>query len=113
MRRRAASTASGQRRQRLVGRHGDRGRAEQAALSPAFFTRHTARRAGGTGLDAEPPRHQRLVRPRSRNLRRAWPFQAAAPVSHGAVRSEEHTSELQSLMGISYAVFCLKKKKKL
>src|SRR3546814_7514666 len=27
------------------------------------------------------------------------------------VRSEEHTSELQSLMRISYAVFCLKKKK--
>src|SRR3546814_4473877 len=37
---------------------------------------------------------------------------------HGAIsehehhRSEEHTSELQSLMRISYAVFCLKKKKK-
>src|SRR3546814_6775241 len=32
---------------------------------------------------------------------------------HGcAFRSEEHTSELQSLMRISYAVFCLKKKKK-
>src|SRR3546814_7409455 len=30
----------------------------------------------------------------------------------GATRSEEHTSELQSLMRISYAVFCLKKKKK-
>src|SRR3546814_2151323 len=30
----------------------------------------------------------------------------------GIVRSEEHTSELQSLMRISYAVFCLKKKKK-
>src|SRR3546814_3669712 len=29
-----------------------------------------------------------------------------------ACRSEEHTSELQSLMRISYAVFCLKKKKK-
>src|SRR3546814_11083430 len=29
----------------------------------------------------------------------------------GAGRSEEHTSELQSLMRISYAVFCLKKKK--
>src|SRR3546814_5320386 len=29
------------------------------------------------------------------------------------IRSEEHTSELQSLMRISYAVFCLKKKKKL
>src|SRR3546814_4494517 len=31
----------------------------------------------------------------------------------GAARSEEHTSELQSLMRISYAVFCLKKKNKL
>src|SRR3546814_2307358 len=30
---------------------------------------------------------------------------------HGDIRSEEHTSELQSLMRISYAVFCLKKKK--
>src|SRR3546814_1511877 len=29
----------------------------------------------------------------------------------GILRSEEHTSELQSLMRISYAVFCLKKKK--
>src|SRR3546814_2035215 len=36
------------------------------------------------------------------------------PVERGSlscVRSEEHTSELQSLMRISYAVFCLKKKK--
>src|SRR3546814_5298350 len=32
-----------------------------------------------------------------------------APVK-GSTRSEEHTSELQSLMRISYAVFCLKKK---
>src|SRR3546814_1047574 len=35
-----------------------------------------------------------------------WPDQVRE------VRSEEHTSELQSLMRISYAVFCLKKKKK-
>src|SRR3546814_4081676 len=36
----------------------------------------------------------------------------ALQVSFGtALRSEEHTSELQSLMRISYAVFCLKKKK--
>src|SRR3546814_2864354 len=34
-------------------------------------------------------------------------------VTLGRVRSEEHTSELQSLMRISYAVFCLKKKKQL
>src|SRR3546814_5436235 len=33
------------------------------------------------------------------------------PVAGVAARSEEHTSELQSLMRISYAVFCLKKKK--
>src|SRR3546814_9305495 len=31
--------------------------------------------------------------------------------SHTSKRSEEHTSELQSLMRISYAVYCLKKKK--
>src|SRR3546814_2921821 len=34
------------------------------------------------------------------------------PRGSAADRSEEHTSELQSLMRISYAVFCLKKKKK-
>src|SRR3546814_5964990 len=56
-------------------------------------------------------------------LSRAWlldPVETqvsiAAPTKRGARerepwRSEEHTSELQSLMRISYAVFCLKKKK--
>src|SRR3546814_9239010 len=34
----------------------------------------------------------------------------AEPLEPGSMRSEEHTSELQSLMRISYAVFCLKKK---
>src|SRR3546814_4599207 len=34
-----------------------------------------------------------------------------APTSPSPRRSEEHTSELQSLMRISYAVFCLKKKR--
>src|SRR3546814_8687266 len=34
------------------------------------------------------------------------------PMALATSRSEEHTSELQSLMRISYAVFCLKKKKK-
>src|SRR3546814_8138954 len=36
----------------------------------------------------------------------------AVLVTRKQYRSEEHTSELQSLMRISYAVFCLKKKKK-
>src|SRR3546814_1285574 len=35
---------------------------------------------------------------------------SAAAVAGEGMRSEEHTSELQSLMRISYAVFCLKKK---
>src|SRR3546814_12347082 len=42
---------------------------------------------------------------------RIRPAAAAQIVAH-LDRSEEHTSELQSLMRISYAVFCLKKKKK-
>src|SRR3546814_1648039 len=37
--------------------------------------------------------------------------EARANLSRVVARSEEHTSELQSLMRISYAVFCLKKKK--
>src|SRR3546814_6749424 len=40
-----------------------------------------------------------------------WAPRGAPGVSNVAPRSEEHTSELQSLMRISYAVFCLKKKK--
>src|SRR3546814_10230372 len=46
-----------------------------------------------------------------------WAFEGAdgepAFLARANVRSEEHTSELQSLMRISYAVFCLKKKKKI
>src|SRR3546814_2112238 len=45
-------------------------------------------------------------------LYESWsiPFSVMLAVPIG-IRSEEHTSELQSLMRISYAVFCLKKKK--
>src|SRR3546814_7138735 len=52
--------------------------------------------------------------------RACFPFEACTPrgyqcggSSQTNARSEEHTSELQSLMRISYAVFCLKKKKML
>src|SRR3546814_1302874 len=41
-----------------------------------------------------------------------WKGVAGVTGRPGCARSEEHTSELQSLMRISYAVFCLKKKKK-
>src|SRR3546814_6534500 len=39
------------------------------------------------------------------------PARASSQLPASTPRSEEHTSELQSLMRISYAVFCLKKKK--
>src|SRR3546814_1258931 len=77
-----------------------------------------AERAFGDFLcgDWEIRRHRRGVdRPRDRatdddlvfahdNILHKWAAKAHQP------RSEEHTSELQSLMRISYAVFCLKKK---
>src|SRR3546814_2664446 len=44
-------------------------------------------------------------------LRRQVDQRPVEVVAEGGPRSEEHTSELQSLMRISYAVFCLKKKK--
>src|SRR3546814_1798114 len=49
-----------------------------------------------------------------RSTRSSNPFPAAPSwlANVRCRRSEEHTSELQSLMRISYAVFCLKKKKK-
>src|SRR3546814_7273467 len=46
----------------------------------------------------------------SSTIARSSAFAMSSRVS-SATRSEEHTSELQSLMRISYAVFCLKKKK--
>src|SRR3546814_6330964 len=45
-----------------------------------------------------------------RKWRTPWPSSHSAAWSTPKPRSEEHTSELQSLMRISYAVFCLKKK---
>src|SRR3546814_8313447 len=39
-----------------------------------------------------------------------WQIPIRTDDAYGSARSEEHTSELQSLMRISYAVFCLKKK---
>src|SRR3546814_8091460 len=56
-------------------------------------------------------RYTRRCRHRCRSLPRLWGRSPtrSKPVA-AAGRSEEHTSELQSLMRISYAVFCLKKK---
>src|SRR3546814_2958407 len=64
--------------------------------------------------------HRLLHRPRWFRLAHAVHHESRPPTAWAAMsfhpieavtRSEEHTSELQSLMRISYAVFCLKKKK--
>src|SRR3546814_10877377 len=59
-------------------------------------------------IDADPDRDLRSLEP-GLHARRYQPGPDLRFVCHQ--RSEEHTSELQSLMRISYAVFCLKKKK--
>src|SRR3546814_16858249 len=61
-------------------------------------TRGVAHNKGGTGPLPLPASHRLLS--------------SGRPGGGAGRRSEEHTSELQSLMRISYAVFCLKKKKK-
>src|SRR3546814_4089106 len=48
---------------------------------------------------------------KQRSPKRLAAADSSTTSNRGRARSEEHTSELQSLMRISYAVFCLKKKK--
>src|SRR3546814_9546078 len=66
----------------------------------AVSCRHSLDRNHGHGFGLRPDRNSDMV------------TMAAVKIGRrlGRVRSEEHTSELQSLMRISYAVFCLKKK---
>src|SRR3546814_6646772 len=59
------------------------------------------------GDDADPHRHGDVSRLGGHSAARSADLR---PADAAAERSEEHTSELQSLMRISYAVFCLKKK---
>src|SRR3546814_8871881 len=85
-----------------------------AVRHPVPHATGALRRAGPgfPGLRSAPPRIPgRHARPRPRN-RRLKPEAAAVPSAahRRQPRSEEHTSELQSLMRISYAVFWLKKK---
>src|SRR3546814_4952454 len=62
--------------------------------------------------DTPPPFSSRLSRCSHLDCRAALVKPSAMAPMRFARRSEEHTSELQSLMRISYAVYCLKKKKK-
>src|SRR3546814_4890430 len=80
---------------------------KRAILSPA--NRQAMAATAGTASISE-----RIGKPLTGNS--PWPSwrgrqDRAASQTHIHKRSEEHTSELQSLMRISYAVFCLKNKK--
>src|SRR3546814_8843948 len=72
---------------------------QRLAVAPFAHPRGDSGRGGG----AEVGRDQRLLKLAKR------PF-VEFDAGPDKARSEEHTSELQSLMRISYAVFCLKKK---
>src|SRR3546814_6401076 len=80
----------------VIGRQCAMPRRERAAVE--------RRQLFGVELDLEPVRFGGGEYPRALVGRKADAF------AEGIDRSEEHTSELQSLMRISYAVFCLKKK---
>src|SRR3546814_1861164 len=89
-------------------------------VSPMFPAPVTDRRCGGQShhpshelrhnCPSSGPARQRSCGGNSFRADRS--YRSTAGGSRRPIRSEEHTSELQSLMRISYAVFCLKKKKK-
>src|SRR3546814_9003703 len=98
---------------------------QQGAASPPCRILPLLRRktAGRTDDHRRPrpdsPQHQRWPRksviphpPARRHMPHREPGKGGRAGTRAGDRSEEHTSELQSLMRISYAVFCLKKKKK-
>src|SRR3546814_8006107 len=80
--------------------HRPLGRTADAGLAAAAVDDPLGRAPQGGGRRGR----QRRALVRRRSVRTLW----ADP---RGIRSEEHTSELQSLMRISYAVFCFKKKK--
>src|SRR3546814_3654988 len=87
-------------------------REDDAVLALLHFADERAGRQGRRGVHRE-GLDQREEGPHPPARRRVSVDGKDRPAGQeGGERSEEHTSELQSLMRISYAVFCLKKKKK-
>src|SRR3546814_10853544 len=94
--------------------HDRRGRCRCAARVDRMLGQHRVH-AGTRRLDVctASARASAASTSRSRSSPSSMPTDTPSRLSEmPAVRSEEHTSELQSLMRISYAVFCLKKNKK-
>src|SRR3546814_10710751 len=78
---------------------------EQFGHAPFYSATRTGRRAHALSGRRLPPPGASPTGSRGQEISRS------ESASSTTFRSEEHTSELQSLMRISYAVFCLKKKK--
>src|SRR3546814_2442673 len=93
------------------------GRTEKIHLRPALKAKAVV--LANNNATSGAARGQREIdewdRQRAQNIHKALSYlhaRCTSPAVTDAARSEEHTSELQSLMRISYAVFCLKKTKK-
>src|SRR3546814_2008597 len=86
---------------------------------PNFFILYGPNTNGGTSIIAQLEREAEVAVAAIRRLERGARIVDTTPEAtrdyvewvDAELRSEEHTSELQSLMRISYAVFCLNKKK--
>src|SRR3546814_10001335 len=81
---------------------------EIKALAARIGHAHFATHRHGAAIFLAPARADQA---RKRTILQDIAADQRAELIGGRYRSEEHTSELQSLMRISYAVFCLKKKK--
>src|SRR3546814_4927187 len=96
-------------------------RPPRSTRTDTLFPYTTLFRSGGNAMDFKLTEEQQMLQDTAARLvRDAYPFEQREKFSESELgfsaefwsqRSEEHTSELQSLMRISYAVFCLKKKK--
>src|SRR3546814_6082781 len=90
-------------------------RPPRSTRTDTLFPYTTLFRSAGTAAhatDASCPRERDSANPAAHGRHGALPPPAPLPTAAPAApRSEEHTSELQSLMRNSYAVLCLKKKK--
>src|SRR3546814_9523116 len=82
-------------------------------LLPYTTLVRSAAGGGGAGYRRRETCSARRSCARTAPRRRRGRFHSWSRSAFTTPRSEEHTSELQSLMRISYAVFCLKKKKKI
>src|SRR3546814_2563499 len=92
--------------QQALGPDADEPRLEWAARHIVEQSNELAARISDVGSSL-----QRVIKSHQRNARLIGQWGVMLTLVASALRSEEHTSELQSLMRISYAVFCLKKKK--